>query len=266
MTEAASMSQADDLDRLPAEVVACYVVCNEEDHLADSMRSIKAYVDRFVVVDSVFPSNPLTDPTTGAPATHSTDSTRAVAERVCAAYPAKPLTYIESDARLTQSYARNVYLEQLRPPGLSGPGDWAFVIDGDEIMYGQHAIALKTFAEIREGVLRHSLSIPVFTVAINSNKDAPAITPDEFDTAPLISTMGYMPRLFAAASNLRYLPPPPPLEHGTPILTFISSGLQPQFHLQPANLHHKGGIFLINHHTRQSFESYQNDYIWETRL
>src|SRR5213075_2987439 len=100
------------------EIVACYVVANEADHLADSMRSVKAYVDRFVIVDSLFRTNPL-------PGTHSTDSTKEVAQRAAGVVP---LLYIESQERLSEPEARNLYLTVTRDA-------WILVMDGDEQMY-----------------------------------------------------------------------------------------------------------------------------------
>ena len=227
------------------EIVACYVVFNEEDHLAESIRSIKNYVDRFIVIDSVFKSNPIE-------ATHSTDRTRAVAEAVCAAPPAKTCLYIESLEKITEVEARNSYLEFL------GSSDWAFVIDGDEILYGDHARILEAFKSIRNGSTRSNLAIPVYTVAIDANKMAPDITSEEFSLNPTLTTSGYMPRLFEARPDLRYT-----LEKGmvTPALTYAGPPAQ---YLLEAGRSIPGELFLINHHTRQSLVSYYNDYVWET--
>jgi hypothetical protein len=234
------------------DIVAAYLACNDEGTIAESIRSIKAYVDRFVVVDAVFPSNP-------AQATHSSDQTRQIVERICSTTPAKPLTYISSAAKLLQYYARNAYLEQIHPP------DWVFVIDSDEVLYGEYHRILDILGKIRSGELRHSVAIPVYTVAVNVEKMAPEVTTDEFTSAPLITTMGYMPRFFAAHPNLRYSRAVGSgLAGSTPVLTFLGRGqpdrldrfLLPENHVPP------GEMFLINHHTRQSFDSYQNDYVW----
>lgn len=235
------------MSRPDIQIVACYVTANEADNLAESIRSLKAYVDRFVIIDAIFIANP-------HPNTHSSDNSRQVAERLCAAPPEKPLTYIESAAKLTQAYARNAYLEQVQPP------DWAFVVDSDEVLYGNHESILETIAAIKSRAIVDNLTIPVYTVAVNVAKNAPEITPEEYDTAPLITTVGDMPRLFAAQHNLRYT-----VERGqsTPALTF-----EDEYHktcyLKPTAYYPGPDMFLINHHTQQSLEAYQNDYVWET--
>jgi glycosyltransferase involved in cell wall biosynthesis len=236
------------------EVVAAYVVCNEASSLAESIRSVKAYVDRFVIIDAAFLTSPLPEE-----ATHSTDNTREVATATCAAPPSRPLHYVESAARLPQFYARNAYLEFIQPP------DWVFVIDGDEIFYGQHTEIKKTFDAIREGRIKKSLALPVYTTAVLVDKQAPDITPDEFATRPLISTMGYMPRLFAAEPNLRYLW----AEGGsTPVITYIGNpteGGLPNQALWPAHNASPDSMFLINHHTHQTHQGYLDDYAWATK-
>jgi glycosyltransferase involved in cell wall biosynthesis len=243
------------------------VVCNEAASLGESIRSLKAYVDRFVIIDAAFLHSPLP-----LEATHSTDDTRAVATAACAAHPSKPLHYVESAARLPQFYARNAYLEFIQPP------DWVFVVDGDEVFYGDHYEILATFAAIREGRINHSLALPVYTTAINVDKMADEVTPDEFTTAPIIATMGYMPRLFAAATNLRYTVP---AGASTPALTFLNDGVTPGIgtfadplgapvqrlpnqYLWPVHNAPPGNLFLINHHSRQSFDGYLDDYAWAT--
>jgi glycosyltransferase involved in cell wall biosynthesis len=240
----------------PIQIVAAYATANEATTIAESIRSLKAYVDRFVVIDSIFVSN-----TFHPDATHSTDDTRAIVEALCAAPPAKPLTYVASAARLTQAYARNAYLELINPP------DWVFVVDGDEVFYGDHQKILAAFDAIRNSSNSPSspisLEIPVYTTAVNVHKQAPDVTESEFALNPLISTWGYMPRLFAANPRLRYLAPP---GASTPVLTFIPLN-GPAYHLAsaPDAYSPPGDMFLINHHTRQTLQAYQNDYEWETK-
>ena len=240
-----------------SQIVACYTLCNEEDTIGESIRSIKAYVDRFVVIDSAFTSNPLES-------THSTDKTRQIVERICAAPPACPLTYLEPATKLTQVEARNLYLRQVLPP------DWVFVVDGDEVLYGDHEKILRILEDIRSGEILRSLSIPVYTIAVNLEKMADTVTREEYETTPLVATMGYMPRLFAAASNLRYTVE---VEMSTPALTFLGPKVmkdgvavkEPDEYLIPWRFAYPGELFLINHHTRQSYEGYQSDYEWETK-
>lgn len=233
------------------DIVACYVVCNEQDSIAESIRSVKAYVDRFVIIDAAFLSSPLPPEVT-----HSTDLTHQVATQICAAEPSRPLHYVEAAARLPQFYARNAYLEFVQPP------DWVFVLDGDEIFYGNHLDVQTTFEKIRTGSIKQSLALPVYTTAVLADKMAPDITPDEFAQAPLISAMGYAPRLFAAAPNLRYLAP---LGTSTPTLTYIGEpGGWPSQPLWPVHNASPDSIFLINHHVRQTYQGYLDDYAWST--
>lgn len=229
-------------------LVACYVIWNEADSIVESLRSVKSFVDRFVVVDAVFASNPVD-------ATHSTDRTREIVETICAAHPEKPLTYIESAAKLTEAYARNAYLEQLEP------GDWALVIDGDEVLHGDWAAIRQVVHDIKAGYLRDSLAIPVYTVAVQAPKVAPAVLRVEYERSPLLSTMGYMPRLFAAKPDLRYTTPPHAV---TPALTYTTP---PSRYLIPRH-HAEGreGPFLINNHVKQSYEGYQADWVWESNV
>jgi glycosyltransferase involved in cell wall biosynthesis len=242
------------------QIVVCYTVANEATTIVESIRSLKAYVDRFVVIDSIFDSNPIES-------THSTDDTEALTRLACAAHPARPLTYVSSNAKLVQTYARNAYLELVDPP------DWVFVVDGDEVFYGDHIKILELFAAIRtpshpqHDGLGSSIALPVFTTAVNVHKMAPDVTPDEFAYAPLISTVGYMPRLFQAHRSLRYTVPS---GASTPALTYLadSSDDPPRpldQYLLPTYAVPPGDMFIINHHPRQSLEAYKNDYVWATR-
>lgn len=225
---------------VPARVIACYVVANEAEHLAESLRSVKAYVDGYVIVDSLFTTNPL-------PGTHSSDATRAVAEAVCAPLP---LTYIESDERLTEPQARNRYLSETE-------GDWCLMLDGDEQLYGEYADILRLMERVRYGRIPKAVDVPVYTVAVNFNGNAPEMSRAEYERNPLISTMGYQPRLFHNV-GLHY-----DYDAGR---GFGGALLDGSGYLQGRRK--ASEMLIINHHVRQSFESYQNDFTWEhgTRL
>ena len=218
-------------------LTALYVAANEGRNIAESMRSVKAYVDRFVIVDSIFASNP-------DPATHSTDDQWA---EVARAGRGKLLTYVKSDAKMTETEARNLALSYLEP------GDWGLIIDGDECLYGDHA-ALLSLRIAMDDPLLLSVAIPVYTTAVLHNGDAPSMTVDEYETKPLISTSSFMVRFVRKTDGLHY---ELPSGHITPMLVDGSGAvLTPSLEFDFA--------FLINRHATQPFDVYQNDYVWET--
>lgn len=228
------------------DIWAVYVVANEADHIADSIRSVKAYVDGFVVVDALFQANPTpSDPTISS----STDATPEIFRHLTTAEPTKRLTYYASPVRLTEVQARNLALD------LVPPGDWALVIDGDERLCGDWSSMICLLEAIRSGHPVNNAEaywIQVFTTAVNVNKGADTVTPDEFSTRPIISTAGPMPRLFRVNPILGYTVIP---GASTPILSLTG----PRYDVP------NGEMFLINDHVRQSYASYQNDYVWETK-
>jgi glycosyltransferase involved in cell wall biosynthesis len=219
------------------EIVACYVVANEADHIAESLRSVKAYVDRYVIVDSLFVDNP-------QQGTHSSDATRSVALAAC---EGRPVQYIESTERLHEPEARNRYLEQT-------VDDWVLQMDGDEQLYGDHAGILDLLARVRLGRVVRGVDIPVYTVAVNFNGQADEMDAESYATNPLISTRGYQPRLFENR-GVHYA-----YDGGTH--GFGAALYRDKRYLEGSVK--TADALIINHHTRQSFESYQNDYLWET--
>jgi glycosyltransferase involved in cell wall biosynthesis len=220
-------------------IIACLAVANEARHISDTIRSVKAFVDGYVIVDSLFETNPL-------PGTHSTDATRAIAERVCAPLP---LTYIESTERLDEPAARNRYLAETLD-------DWILVMDGDEQLYGDHVWIRQLFDLVRSGGRWTGVSIPVYTVAINFNGNAPEMTAWAYAHNPLLSTVGHQARLMFndRERGLRYAHTPLGIGH----VAFDKDGREASEGAVEMN-----DLFVINHHTRQSFEEYQRDYIWE---
>ena len=215
-------------------VVATYVIFEEEEQIAESVRTMKDLVDAFVFVDAAFTYNPVE-------VTHSTDDTRRVAE--AAAHPV-PFTYYESDHKMTQVQARNKTFSFLRP------ADWAFVIDGDETMLGRYLEAEALMAEARAGLLGESVGIEVFTAALRFNGNAPDISEEEYPRLPIIYTRGVQPRLLRA--------------HGvrwgqTPIKTVAPFREKRFVREEPVDPR----IKLVNHRVRQAYGVYQNDFVWE---
>ena len=88
-----------------SKIWACYVVFNEEQNIARSMRSVQAYVDGFIIIDTCFPSNPVD-------ATNSTDNTMVEAGNACGN---KELIYIAESKRMCEQEARNRYMEEVPP-------------------------------------------------------------------------------------------------------------------------------------------------------
>lgn len=220
------------------EIVGCYIVANEADHLADSLRSVKAYVDRYVIVDSLFESNPQAG-------THSSDETRSVALEAC---EGRPVVYIESTERLDEPRARNRYLEE-------SVEDWVLMLDGDEQLYGDHEGIERLLARVRMGRVVRAVDIPVYTVAVLYQGQAAEMDAESYRRNPLISTRGSQPRLFFNGPGVRYAFDQGDHGWGGALYEgtrFLTGTVQTD------------DAFIINHHTRQSFASYQNDYVWET--
>ena len=225
-------------------IVACLCVANEERLIAEAIRSVKAYVDRYVIVDSIFVANEAVD------SPHSTDATRAIAERVCAPVP---LTYIESQTKLNEQDARNVYLDQLNED------DWALTIDGDEVLQGDYPPTKVLFDRCRVAPrVWEVLSMRVYTTAVMFRGMGKDMDPDTYATAPLIQTSGWMPHLvrMSAARGWRYRVNAAGIPHGL----YDSAG---QFAGNVAI--RTNAAFVVNQHARQSHEEYVADCIWELR-
>jgi glycosyltransferase involved in cell wall biosynthesis len=217
------------------KLVASYVVFNEARLISESLRSVKAYVDRYVIVDSAFTSNPID-------ATHSTDTTRKVCERVC--HPV-PLTYLESSRKLTEQAARNTYLTQVQDD------DWILWLDGDEVLYGNHKDALALFNQIRDGTVRDCVSILVYTSAVffhGLGVDMPATA---YCLNPLITTTGFMTKLYQKRKGYHHKDQADVLEHAVYDAEdqLVTNGVNNRV----------SNIFAINHHTRQSHKEYVED-------
>lgn len=214
-------------------LTAIYVAANEAANLAESMRSVKAYVDRFVVVDAIFHSNP-------DPCVHSSDGQRDVAR---AAAGDVPLTYYQSAEKLRETDARNVALAFL------DPGDRGLIIDGDECLYGDHGSIVTLLSSDSPAI-----AIPVYTTAVLFDGYAPEMSAEEYDTNPLISTSAYMVRIFRMETGLHYVLPS---GHITPMLADIEGEvILPTLESDAA--------FILNRHATQPFDVYQNDFVWET--
>jgi hypothetical protein len=207
--------------------------------IAESLRSIKAYVDRFVIVDAVFKSNASTT------ATHSTDATRQVCELIC---PPVSFTYFESQEKLTEQDARNKYLAEV------DADDWILWLDGDEVLYGEHKDILEVVRKIRAGEIEDCVSIPTYTTAIlyqGLGKDMPV---KEFATNPLINTWDYQTKWFRKEPGQQYI---------NELAFYEDACYDKDRQLVTDSTKGRSDVMLvINHHARQSHEKYVNDCIW----
>jgi hypothetical protein len=219
---------------------ACYVVCDEEAELARSLRSVKAYVDRFVIVDAAFTSRP-------GESTHSSDATRAVAMAACAG---KPVSYLEARWKMEEQEARNWYLEEVPS------GEWMLLIDADEVLYGDHFEVLQFLADL-PGVDTGSVGVRVLTTAVLTGLNAPEISADAYATAPVIATSGWMPKLVRQRRTLRHAR----LEVAPGIWTHhgLIDGTEP---VDGSGVRSEA-LWIVNDHVGQSHERYQLDFTWE---
>lgn len=225
-------------------IVATYAVANEAAQIAESLRSVKAYVDRYVIVDSVFVTNPID-------ATHSTDETRDVCEAVC--YPV-PLEYVESDRKMRQDDARNEYLDRV------APGDWIINLDGDEVLYGDHDEIRAALSWLQHGEHGYrGLSIPVLSAAVMFNGYASEMPAEAYWSNPIIHTTGYAPRVFRNSADLVYR------DVVAPNGIVDNQGLWVGDKLLGSMCPKDSRLLIVNHHVRQSFEAYQADAVWELR-
>ena len=224
-------------------IFACYVVYNEAQLIAESLRSVKAYVDGFVVIDVAFPHNP-------SPGTHSSDDTRAICEAVC---PPVPLTYVESNVRINQWDARNRYLE------LVPDGDYVFIVDGDEVLHGDYREIQPWIRSLRAaGQLDASLK--VFTTAVSVRLSdaeidqlAGRLPPEMYATAPVVNTAGFMTR-FVKNDRSRGL------HYRLNAQGVWGSGLYDRTEECISRAEDESApMFLVNHHARQSYASWVVD-------
>lgn len=227
-------------------LVACYTVFNEEHLIADSIRSVKAYVDSFLVVDSAFDCNPVN-------ATCSTDNTRKIIEKLC---DPKPLEYIASDRKLSEIDARNMVFNHV------AIGDWALVIDADERLYGDYSRVNNLLAEAKAGKIGSSVDFPLYTTAVNFNGMATDMNLEDFNNCPIIDTVGYAPRLFEIKKGMHYRTAASEGHYCCGIWYADGSVLNGATTVG-VNHHRTDSLFIINHHAQKTFKDYQETCVWE---
>jgi hypothetical protein len=227
-------------------VAACYAIWNEEQTIAASMRSVKAYVDRFIIVDGAYASNPAPGPVV------STDETWTIIERI--AHPL-PLIYIPPPVRLVEHEARNLYL------AAADPGEWLWLLDGDEILYGDYGEITDLVSHPPE---YGATDLRVFTTAVwlgqggrpGYVEDVLTAGADEetYETAAVIATAGWQPRFVRNDPGLIWRP------------TWIGMGMK-RAGTPPGGAlvgERSAAAWIINHHVSQPYAGYVRDYAWET--
>ena len=174
----------------------------------------------------------------------STDNTEAIVERAAGT---TSLDYIVSTIPLQEQEARNLALAQLEV------GDWALIIDGDEVLYGDFNLAREPIARLPDVT---AIGLRVYTTAVLFNGNADQMDRKQYETNPVITTSGWQPRFFRNSPDLRFKR----LRVGPGTYTHANlcaresaiEGLQVE------------GVFLVNRHVQQPFDGYQADYAWET--
>lgn len=104
------------------KVIACYSVFNEADFLQASLSLIEPHVDEIWLVDGPYANFEHTE-------SYSTDGTLTIIQSFSELHP-KKIKLLASAEFPNQMAKRNTYLEKV------AEGDWLFIIDGDELPWG----------------------------------------------------------------------------------------------------------------------------------
>ena len=101
---------------------ACYIVYNDIDYIRASLSTIIHHVDHIILVDGRFAYYPGSSPV-------STDGTLKVIKEFKKKYPYR-IKFVKGKVYPDEPTKRNVYLDMVPE------NDWIWIIDGDEIPYG----------------------------------------------------------------------------------------------------------------------------------
>lgn len=216
------------------KLTALYVAVNEEARIAESIRSVKAYADRIVVVDCVFEGNP-------TPGASSSDHQREAAELGA---DGVELVYVVPGERLAEHEARNLALSWVPM------SEWAIILDADEVLYGQHSAIAPLLASPTE-----PLALRVYTTAVLFRGSAMDMDAETYGRAPLINTAGTQTKVVQRSSYLETR------------RVEVAPG-----HFTYDDLYLRGEYltgrlvdepFVVNHRIRKSHDEYQTTYLWE---
>jgi len=107
------------------QLIACYVVYNNIDYFRASLETIHSHVDKIIIVDGRYKHYP-------GNSNISTDGTLQVALEYQKKYGEDKIIILPPRLYLDEIEKRNAYLTSDHVK----PGDWIFIIDGDEIPFG----------------------------------------------------------------------------------------------------------------------------------
>lgn len=218
-------------------LTACYVVHDEAHQLAKSILSVKAYVDRFVIVDCAFTSNPVES-------VLSTDDTHEVAVAACEGVQ---LDYIMPIAKKSEDEARNLYLDNVSE-------GWVLLMDADETLIADHDDMTALVRDL-PGVIYDALNVRVYTTSVLFNGNADEIDADRYARSPRVSTYGWMPKVVRWSPGLRH-------ERRESLSGFADHH----------GIYRDGDVLLgldiaeaviLNDHAGQGHAAYQHDFVWE---
>lgn len=227
-------------------VAACYKIWNEAQTIADSMRSVKAYVDRFIVVDGAYSTNPAPGPVA------STDATREIVERIARPLP---LIYIVPPERMVEHEMRNLYI------AAADPGEWLWLPDGDELLYGDYAEIADLVSHPPES---GAADLRILTTAVWLGQGGrvgyvedvlvAGADAETYATAAVVATAGWQPRFVRNDPGLAWRP------------TWVGMGMtRPGIGPGEALVGERStAAWIINHHVAQPYAGYVRDYAWES--
>lgn len=121
---------------MDSKIWACYIVYNNVDYLRASLETVLPYVDRAIVVDGRYRTYPGDE-------WHSTDGTLDIIKDM-----GDKVTLVPAQEWESQVEKRNVYMDMV--PN----GDWIFVIDGDELMFGNNKQLKNEIAQLDSKIIR----------------------------------------------------------------------------------------------------------------
>jgi len=111
-------------------IVACYSIFNEAENIIRSLESVKGFCDRIVILDGAFESYPHKFKSGG-----SDDGTVELVREWLMAWPGEGFLALPKTPWPNQRFKRSCYFR------FGEPGDWFFIIDGDEeVESGQEMI------------------------------------------------------------------------------------------------------------------------------